>query len=217
MLSIIDLIRAKTVDMPRAAYLATRVRQGASFIVGAVPGGAGKTTVMGALLNLLPTNTEIVPCDSSSAIQSLKTGSGNRCALAHEISRGSYYCYIWENLLREFFSLTEHGVTVAANLHADNLEQSRDQICRDNSVAEHHFNSIDFFIFLRVSGGLLSRSVTMHEILENDGSGSFREIAPDRPLNADPGEITRWIDLLQKMDRENIHTIEQVRACITGE
>ena len=44
MLSLVDLIDAGTVDLPLAAYLAATMRSGASLLVGARPGGAGKTT-----------------------------------------------------------------------------------------------------------------------------------------------------------------------------
>ena len=51
MLSVFDLLEAKTIDLDLAAYLMARISKGSSFMVGSVPGGAGKTTVMCALLN----------------------------------------------------------------------------------------------------------------------------------------------------------------------
>ena len=56
MLSLVDLIAAGTVDLPLAAYLAAAMRSGASLLLGARPGGAGKTTVM---------SHEIAGCDQS--------------------------------------------------------------------------------------------------------------------------------------------------------
>ena len=57
MLSLVDLIKAGTVDLRLAAYLAAAMHSGASLLVGARPGAAGKTTVMCALLNFLPDRT----------------------------------------------------------------------------------------------------------------------------------------------------------------
>ena len=54
MLSVIDLIKAGTLNIAQAAWLALRILDGDSFLIGARPGAAGKTTVMGALLGLLP-------------------------------------------------------------------------------------------------------------------------------------------------------------------
>jgi hypothetical protein len=68
MLSLVDLIEAGTVDLPLAAYLAAAMRCGASLLVGARPGGAGKTAVMGALLNFLPDHTVLRAVDSWSAL-----------------------------------------------------------------------------------------------------------------------------------------------------
>ena len=60
MLSMIDLLEAETLGLDLAAWLMARVAGGASFLVGARPGGAGKTTVMCALLNLAPADRPIV-------------------------------------------------------------------------------------------------------------------------------------------------------------
>ena len=59
MLSIVDLIEADTVTRDLAAYSLAAIGSGASFMVGALPGGAGKTTVMGALLNFVPQVTPL--------------------------------------------------------------------------------------------------------------------------------------------------------------
>ena len=44
MLSVVDLIEAETLSAELAAYCLAAVGQGASFMVGALPGGAGKTS-----------------------------------------------------------------------------------------------------------------------------------------------------------------------------
>lgn len=46
MLSIVDLIEAGTMTRELAAYSLAAIGAGASFMVGALPGGAGKTTVI---------------------------------------------------------------------------------------------------------------------------------------------------------------------------
>ncbi|PIQ44878.1 MAG: hypothetical protein COW04_10645, partial [Deltaproteobacteria bacterium CG12_big_fil_rev_8_21_14_0_65_43_10] len=53
-LSVLDLIERETFDLELAAWLMSRVARGASFIVGANPGGVGKSTIMRALLGLAP-------------------------------------------------------------------------------------------------------------------------------------------------------------------
>ena len=53
-LSFSGLIDRGTFDLELAAWLMSHVSRGASFIVGAGPGGVGKTTTMRSLLSLAP-------------------------------------------------------------------------------------------------------------------------------------------------------------------
>jgi hypothetical protein len=69
MLSIVDLIDAGTFSPDLAAYALAAIGKGASFMVGAVPGGAGKTTVMGALLNFVPADVSLVTADGLATIE----------------------------------------------------------------------------------------------------------------------------------------------------
>ena len=91
MLSVVDLIEAGTMTAELAAYCLAAVGQGASFMVGAMPSGAGKTTVMGALLNFVPASVELVPADAQHVIrQGQRTPSRRQCFICHEIGPGSY-------------------------------------------------------------------------------------------------------------------------------
>jgi hypothetical protein len=83
MLSVRDLLDGGTLNVEIAAYLLATISTGHSFFVGARPGGAGKTTVMAALLNFIP-DVDIVDTVNSQVI-------------AHEIGRGRWYAYIWGN------------------------------------------------------------------------------------------------------------------------
>ena len=53
-LSLIDLLEGQTLDLELSAWLISHVSQGASYIIGAGPGGVGKTTTMRALLSVIP-------------------------------------------------------------------------------------------------------------------------------------------------------------------
>jgi hypothetical protein len=110
MLSVVDLIDAGTLTVELAAYCLAAIGQGASFMVGAMPGGAGKTTVMGALLNFVPPGVELAPADSQESIERALAGNSPRqCFICHEIGPGSYYAYLWGQELREYFSLAQAG------------------------------------------------------------------------------------------------------------
>ena len=105
MLSLIDLLNAGTIDLDLGGYLAAAMRSGASLLVGANPGGAGKTTVMAALLNWLPNHTRIIPVETRSVLQAALSEQpldpSGRCFVAHEIGSGSYYAYVWGEDARE--------------------------------------------------------------------------------------------------------------------
>jgi len=172
MLSLIDLLDAGTVDLPLAAYLAAAMRSGASLLVGAVPGGAGKTAVMCALLNFLPDHTSILPVDSPGVLDAGQAGEpiGEVCYLAHEIGAGPYYAYIWGAQARDFFRLAGLGHIVASNLHADTLEETQGQLCGQNGVDPEHLVAVTLKVYLRIvrtRGWALQRWVS--QVYESDG------------------------------------------------
>jgi hypothetical protein len=173
MLSLVDLIDAGTVDLPLAAYLAAAMRRGASLLVGARPGGAGKTAVMCALLNFLPDQTAIHPIDRPAVLTAAGRDErpGDTCYLAHEIGAGHWYAYVWGREARAFFALAERGHIVVSNLHADTVEETRDQLCRENGVARAHVDAVTLKVYLRMArtgGGSVRRCVS--RVYESDGT-----------------------------------------------
>ena len=205
MLSLVDLLDAGTVGLPLAAYLAAAMRSHTSLLVGAQPGGAGKTAVMCALLNFLPDQTVIRPVDSSSVLLEeagqRKVHPGDVCHLAHEIGRGHYYAYVWGREARAFFQLAARGHIIASNLHADTLDETREQLCRENGVVRAHLDAVGLKIYLRVrraSGWTLRRWVSeVHEsdgtadhlLWTGDGDGTFTRQAESATVSPDREEV----------------------------
>jgi len=218
MLSIFDLLAAKTLDLDLAAYLMARISKGASFMVGAVPGGAGKTTVMCALLNFVPADIPLVPATPESVCGAGdETASRLACYVCHEIGSGSYFAYLWSDALRNYCQLSERGYMLATNLHADDIDEARDQICGSNSVQSGHFNRFELLMFLRVKGGYFdarrwidlvyaSDSSSEHELIFTAGDG----LNKDR-CNSDPQYVAACRDFLSEMAPET-QTIEQTRV-----
>jgi hypothetical protein len=154
MLSVFDLLRAGTLDLELAGYLMARLTQGSSFMVGARPGGAGKTTVMCALLNLLPADVTLAAATPEAMCEPLMTRETERlCLVCHEIGPGPYYAYLWGESLRCYCRLAnDDRVLLATNLHADDIDDARQQVCADNGVPESQFSAFEILIFLRVEG-----------------------------------------------------------------
>ena len=231
MLSLVDLIEAGTVDQALAAYLAGAVRSGASFLVGARPGGAGKTAVQCALLNFLPDQTVIRPVDSPSVLTEAERGGrpGDCCYLAHEIGSGPYYAYIWGPVAQAFFRLAANGHTVASNLHADTLDELIDQLCVENSVEKAHLDAVGLKLFLRVEGGpgFSVRRIVSH-VYENDGTGDrllwtcdgkgrFTRHEPARSAIVTPDEESKYAEILAALVHDEVRHLEEVRHALTGD
>lgn len=152
MLSVVDLIGAGTLPLDLAAYLSSEVYSGTSFLVGALPGGAGKSAVMGALLACAPRGCRLIPTDDPQELSSPPTCTPDspRCYVCHEIGDGPYYAYLWGSDARAFFGLPRVGHQIATNLHADTYEQCRAQLCAENGVPPDLFQSVRIHIYLRV-------------------------------------------------------------------
>jgi hypothetical protein len=176
-LSIVDLLRAGTLDVSMAAYAMRAMHEGTSLLSGARPGGAGKTTLMAALLNLLPPGVPIVTVDHSRVIVEglSRPADEPACYLAHEMGSGSWYGYIWGHNVADFLSLIEGQRRIASCLHADTLEELTEIVCAPPlSVSPAALGRVGLILFIHVthSGGRPQRRVAA--FWEADGSGRHR-------------------------------------------
>lgn len=160
MLSVVDLLEAGTLSMSHAAWLLRKIEEGSSWLVGARPGGAGKTTVMSALIAMLPEKTPIKLTNPGSGWKRCSPGD---CIVSYEISPGSYDAYLWGEDLRALTELGLAGCRIVSNLHADTLDEAREQIVRENNASEEGFMAFDVFIPLTLK--------TTNEI-RTEGSGN---------------------------------------------
>ena len=217
MLSVFDLLAAETLNLDLAAYLMARISRGASFMVGAAPGGAGKTTVMCALLNFVPADASLVAATAETVYGAAEEKASRRnCYVCHEIGSGSYYAYLWSHALRTYCRLSEQGHMLATNLHADDAEEARDQICGTNGVPGALFNRFELLIFLRVRGGYFDARRRIELVYSSDGSLDH-ELATNGgaspTLHADPEYVAACREFLCKRAAET-RTIEQTRECV---
>lgn len=227
LLSLIDLLDAGTVDLPLAAYLAAAMRHGASLLVGARPGGAGKTAVMVALLNFLPNEVAIRAVGSRAVLDMAECDPypGATCYLAHEIGDGLYYAYLWDDEARDFFALTAHGHTIATNLHADTLAETRDQLCLGNDVAPAHLAAVALKVYLYVDhSDRLAFKRRVSHVYESDGvedrllwrwdrRGAFERQAVESSL-VSPEEEDVYRKFLVSLRRRDVRHIEDVRRAL---
>jgi len=217
MLSVADLIDAQTLPLPLAAAITARIASGASFMVGANPGGAGKTTVMCALLNFVPPEVELLPATSEAIPKATTTkGATRRCYICHEIGAGHYYAYLWGDALRQYCALSDCGHLLATNLHADTLEETAMQMRGVNNIPEKHFRNFSLLLYLRVNGPArvvhqvyVSNDGAPHELAYDLSTGLF-----NAALFAATGKRQAQEDFLKRFMEQPDRTIEAMRRAV---
>jgi energy-coupling factor transporter ATP-binding protein EcfA2 len=238
MLSIIDLISRGTVDINLAARLLARIHDGASFLCCALQGGVGKTTLMGALLGLLPPREEIVTVASESEIgtmQQLARDGKQRCLVVHEIGSGSWYGYLWGKPVLEYIALKSATTRIVSNIHADELEEVEAQV-RSFGGTSMDVLAFDLILFVALGKGSIGgeRRRIMDKVLEAAGDLDSRTVH-EFPVKVDDvsgaGALLRSQhearesyergyrvakDFLQCLVDEGITMIEDVAARVAG-
>jgi hypothetical protein len=223
MLSLIDLVDDGSIDLPLAGYLAAAMRRGASLLVGANPGGAGKTTVMCALLNFVPDDVALQAVDDSAVLsRAAQKSPGEVCYVAHEISPATYYyAYIWGRDAEAFFRLTADGHLIASNLHADTLDETREQLCHQNGVDPAHLAAVRLKIYLGTEGHRFSMRRWIDRVYEHNRllweeqrPGAFVQHAKSDQVPEEA--VARYTDFVADLRERRVRRIGDVRRELLG-
>jgi hypothetical protein len=207
MLSVIDLLDAGSLSMAQACWLLDRITKGASFLIGAQPGGAGKTTIMGALLAMLPAGETVRLARQGTGWES--SGPGD-CIVAYEIGRGHYEAYVWGDTLVRMTALGQAGCRIVTNLHADTLDQAREQIVQQCGAGEAGLAAFDLFIPIETSlNGERGMTRVVGTILQHE-DGRWQPFDPLQHVPSGQEQAARAF--LERCSRENMRTVEAVRA-----
>jgi hypothetical protein len=218
MLSIVDLIEAGTLTVTQAAWLLLRVLQGSSWLVGARPGGAGKTTIMSALLAMVPRGSRIWLTNHGNGWARCKEGE---YVVSYELSPGFYDAYIWGSDVVRMTELGLAGCRIVSNLHADTLEQARAQIVEECGATEEGFRAFQLFIPLVVKGPGFSRSPVV-EWIDTVGDGRWLRwrrgdaVRPDEDHRDALEQLSGIADFLAACRAGNLRLIEDVREAWIG-
>lgn len=213
MLSVVDLLEAGTLTEYQAAWLLARILRGASWLVGAKPGGAGKTTVMSALLTMAPKGAQVWLSNRGSGWQKCKPGD---YIVSYELSPGFYDAYIWGQDVRRMTELGMEGCRIVSNLLADTLEEARAQIVNDCGATEEGFRAFQIFVPLVLKGSRLAYTPIVEQILYVH-EGEWRRLDReelDHSIAASPGfspQEIRIVEFLAGCTNRNIRLIEDVR------
>jgi len=223
-LSIVDLIRAGTISVEMSAYAMRALERGASLLTGARPGGAGKTTLMAALLNFLPPGVPIVTVDRSRVIADAlaRPAAETACYLAHEIGSGHWYGYLWGRDVARFLSLIEDERRLASCLHADTLDELAEIVCSPPLQATREsLGRVGLVLFMHVDGRVGAYRRRVVSFWEADPSGGHQllfqwqaesdRFEQVRPL-PDPNGLGRYVDLIERLVEEGEVDTSAVRG-----
>jgi hypothetical protein len=206
MLSVVDLLEAGTLSLPQAAWLAARVAEGSSWLVGARPGGAGKTTVMAALLAMVPEGQRVRLTLARGGWRGALPGE---TLVSYELSPGTYDAYIWGPEVRRFTELGRAGCRIVANLHADTLEEAREQVVGACGATEEGFQAFGLFLPLRLSGTRLESRPQLDRV-HWARNGRWQTCEGDPPLHG--GRERGVADFLERCREGGLYSVEKVRA-----
>ncbi|OGV66836.1 MAG: hypothetical protein A3K18_30315 [Lentisphaerae bacterium RIFOXYA12_64_32] len=204
MLSVVDLVEARTLSLGQAAWLMDRVAEGASWLVGAKPGGAGKTTVMSALLGVMPPPPKIWLTNTGAGWAQATAGD---CVVCYEVSPGHYDAYIWGKDVQRLMALGNRGVRIVSNLHADTLDQARAQVVDDCGANATEFAAFGLFLPIVMTGGGGSRQREVNEAQQvRDGEwGTVSRVDAEVAARADT------VAFLERACADKLQTVEGVR------
>jgi hypothetical protein len=141
------------------------------------------------------------------------------------LQRGSN-AYVWGSEVRSFFGLVADGHIIASNLHADTLEETRDQLCRANHVARAHLDAVTLKIFLQVkrTGGWSMRR-WVGCVYESDGrrdrllwtkgeGGTFVRHQPFESVVVSREQEEECAGFLAGLLRQGVRRIDDVRRAL---
>jgi hypothetical protein len=147
-LSVIDLIEKDMLTIEQAAWLASMIDQGSSWLVGAGPGHAGKTTLMSALLVFLPAGERATLAHPGAKWKSF---GRDTCVVTEEVSDHNPGRYLWGEDVLGLTSVPAQGGRITSTIHADTLEEARDQVAHQCAAGEKGLAAFGMFIPIEVS------------------------------------------------------------------
>lgn len=189
-LSIMDLIADKTLTEDMAAYMLVKMAGGSSVLTAARQSGTGKSTLLANILGFLPPGERIISTSSADVIRRGQRNDEPSCYLAHEIGSGHWFGYIWGQQVQDYFALPDRGHRLASCLHADAMDELREQLRRPpNNIDLDAIRSIDLICFMRMTRlrGAVQRRVWSVHTLVNGGYELVWEYLQDEERFADLG------------------------------
>jgi hypothetical protein len=150
-LSIVEIMQAGTMPPRLAAAFWLGLERGASFAFAADPPGAGKTTVLTALLALAPPEMVAYFTRGWGETFALPPPSDDHPTylMVNEMS-DHLPVYSWGPYVVRAFELLGEGYSMCTTLHADTVEEVIAQLVDDAGVPREHLANLTFIVPLAI-------------------------------------------------------------------
>ncbi|HXK32890.1 MAG TPA: hypothetical protein VNM91_02620 [Dehalococcoidia bacterium] len=186
-LSITEIIAAGTMPPRVAAMLWLGVERGASIVLAADPPGAGKTTILTALLAFARPDASVYFTRGWGETFRLppppRADEPPTYILINEIS-DHLPVYSWGPYVQRAFELMADGYSMASTMHADTVEGVIEQLADECDVPARNIGYLTFVVPLHIGvrDGRRIRRVAEVSVLEPLGAGYDRStVARWRP------------------------------------
>ncbi len=173
-LSIVQIMQAGTLPPRMAAAFWLGIEHGASFVFAAEPPGAGKTTILTALLAFAREETLVYFTRGWGETFDLPPISEDHATyiMVNEMS-DHLPVYSWGPYVVKSFELLAEGYSLATTLHAETVEEVIEQLVEDNDAAPEHVAHLEFVVpmVIETRNGETLRRVRDVGLLSNGSSG----------------------------------------------
>jgi len=180
-LSIAEIMAAGTMPPRLAAAFWLGLERGASFCFAADPPGAGKTTVLTALLALAPPETVVYFTRGwGETFELPPPGDAHPTYLLVNEMSDHLPVYSWGPYALRAFELLTEGYSLATTVHADTVEDVIAQLERDVGVPREHLAHLTFVVPLAIArreGGTVRRVRDVGLLGPGDGGLAVSRIA----------------------------------------
>jgi type IV secretory pathway ATPase VirB11/archaellum biosynthesis ATPase len=232
--TLLQLVQNGTLDEHVAALLWTIAEEKRWVITTAVPRKAGKTTVLEAALQFAPAGTPIHQLDGTlEEIVRFEGMPDGGYLVPGEISNGGPARYIWGERVTALFRSLRTGFSLATTLHASDVGDVFNQICRDNGITDADASRIQYVVYVERFGDndetYRRRVSEVYEVAAvTDGKpetrrlhtwseslGRLKKVESPKGLTASAGTLAKRARSIRKLvdaGRTSIEEVEPLRA-----